>query len=254
MNLDVFSSTDLIEWEKHEGIIQMEDFPHIYRAVWAPTIIEKKGKYYLIFASNDIRLDEEAGGLEIAVSDSPYGPFRGYLGRPLIDKFINGAQPIDAHLFKDDDGTIYLYYGGWSHCNVAIMNETMDGFKELPDGEIFREITPPQYVEGPCMLKKGDTYFFMWSEGNWTDESYCVSYSVGKSPLGGFLEGKSILRRQDLVAEGPGHNSYLYLQDTDEWLIVYHRRYLLDKEAGNRVLCIDKMQIHEDTIEEIIMT
>ena len=55
MNIDAFSSSDLIHWEKHENIIDMSGFPYIHRAVWAPTIIEKHGKYYLIFASNDIR-------------------------------------------------------------------------------------------------------------------------------------------------------------------------------------------------------
>lgn len=254
MNLDAFSSEDLIHWKKHESIIVMEDFPHIYQAVWAPTIIEKDKKYYLIFASNDIHTDDESGGLEIAVSDKPEGPFRGYLGKPLVKTFINGAQPIDAHLFKDDDGTIYLYYGGWSHCNVAIMNEDMTGFVPFENGELFHEITPPSYVEGPCMLKKGDTYFFMWSKGNWGDGTYSVCYAASKSPSGGFDEPHTILQRQDGVAEGPGHHGYLYLPKQDQWLIVYHRRYIGDKEAGNRVLCIDKMQVEDNHIEPIIMT
>ena len=113
MNIDAFSSADLIHWEKHEGIIDMSGYPYVHRAVWAPTIIEKNGKYYLMFATNDIHEDDEGGGLEIAVSDSPAGPFRNLIGTSLIGKIIYGAQPIDAHLFKDDDGTIYLYYGGW---------------------------------------------------------------------------------------------------------------------------------------------
>lgn len=254
LNIDAFSSTDLVTWEKHEGIIQMEDFPHMYRATWAPTIIEKNGKYYLIFATNDIHSDEEAGGLEIAVSNTPDGPFRGYLGKPLVGEFINGAQPIDAHLFKDDDGTIYLYYGGWSHCNVAVMNDDMTGFVPFEDADLFKEITPPSYVEGPCMLKKGDTYFFMWSKGNWTDGSYSVCYATSKSPLSGFTEPKTILQRQDGIAEGPGHHGYLHIEENDTWLIVYHRRFIGDKEIGNRVLCIDEMKVHEHKIEEIIMT
>ena len=51
-NLDMFSSSDLENWEKHENIICMEDFPHVKSCVWAPTVVEKNGKYYLIFASN----------------------------------------------------------------------------------------------------------------------------------------------------------------------------------------------------------
>ncbi len=91
LNIDAFSSADLIHWEKHEGVIAMADFPWIWRAVWAPTIIEKGGRYFLVFASNDIQKDDEVGGLEIAVSDSPAGPFRGVVGQPMIDRFIGGA-------------------------------------------------------------------------------------------------------------------------------------------------------------------
>lgn len=178
MNLDAFSSVDGEHWEKHEGIIQMEDFPWVWRAVWAPTIIEKNGKYFLIFAVNDIQSDAEEGGLIIAASDSPAGPFTKWMDGHLIDRFINGAQPIDAHLFKDDDGTVYLYYGGWKHCNVAIMNEEMNGFVPMADGSIFKEITPDGYVEGPCMLKRNGVYHFMWSEGNWGDGSYRVRTAV----------------------------------------------------------------------------
>lgn len=261
LNIDAFSSSDLKTWEKHDGIIDMSGFPHMYQATWAPTIIEKGGKYYLVFATNDIHSDDEPGGLEIAVSDTPQGPFKAYLGKPLVGEFVNGAQPIDAHLFKDDDGTIYLYYGGWSHCNVAKMNDDMTGFVPFEGDEMFREITPPSYVEGPCMIKHNGIYYFMWSKGNWGDGSYCVCYTSSRSPIDGIrtvtentiAEPTVILARQE-IAEGPGHHGYLYVEETDTWLIVYHRRFIGDKEAGNRVLCIDEMKLHDGIIEPVIMT
>ena len=254
MNLEVFSSTDLKQWEKHEGIVAMEDFPYIQKAVWAPTVIEKDGKYYLVFASNDIQNDEEEGGLEIAVSDCPEGPFRGYLGHPLVDKFVNNAQPIDAHFFKDDDGTIYLYWGGWKHCNVAIMNETMDGFVTLQDGSWCKEVTPPDYVEGPCMLKKDGAYYFMWSAGNWMNGSYHVNYCKADSPFGAFTEFTTILEAQEGIADGPGHHGYLYIEEKKQWLIAYHRRFIGDNEAGHRVLCLEKMVFENGEILPIRMS
>ena len=254
MNLEVFSSIDLKKWEKHEGIVAMEDFPYVKKAVWAPTVIEKAGKYYLVFASNDIQNDEEEGGLEIAVSDCPEGPFRGYLGHPLVDKFVNNAQPIDAHFFKDDDGTIYLYWGGWKHCNVAIMNETMDGFVTLQDGSWCKEVTPPDYVEGPCMLKKDGTYYFMWSAGIWMNGSYHVNYCKADSPFGPFTEFTTILEAQGGIADGPGHHGYLYIEEKKQWLIAYHRRFIGDKEAGHRVLCLEKMVFENGEILPIRMS
>lgn len=253
MNLDAFSSEDLVHWEKHEGIIDMQGFPYIHKAVWAPTIIEQGGRYYLIFASNDIHSDEEIGGLEVAVSDSPAGPFVNYLGKPLVDRFVNGAQPIDAHLFKDDDGTIYLYYGGWSHCNVAVMNREMNGFVPFADGSVFKEITPDNYVEGPCMLKRNGVYHFMWSEGDWTRGTYHVCTSSSKDPVCIEKKGKTVLESSDL-ADGPGHHGYLHLEETDTWLIVYHRRVIGDIEPGHRFLCIDKLEFSGDEMEPVQMT
>lgn len=254
MNLDAFSSVDLEHWHKHEGIIAMEDFPYVHKAVWAPSVIEKQGKYYLIFASNDIQNNDEYGGLEIAVSDRPEGPFHGCLFRPLIGRFVNGAQPIDAHLFKDEDGVIYLYWGGWKHCNVAVMNEAMDGFIPFENGEWCKAITPPGYVEAPCMLKKGEDYYLMWSEGDWVNDTYQVSCCKSRSPQGPFDKRITILNNQEGIAVGPGHNGYLYLSDSDQWLIVYHRRVAEDGEAGHRVLCIDKIKFESGNIGKITMT
>ncbi len=254
MNLDAFSSDDLIHWEKHEGIVEMGDFPHIWRAVWAPTVIERGGRYYLVFAGNDIQSDEEIGGLEIAVADTPAGPFRAYLGRPLVDRFVHRAQPIDAHLFKDDDGEVYLYYGGWKHCNAARMKRDMTGFEPLEGGEEILSVTPPGYVEGPCMLKKDGLYYLMWSMGGWTNGTYCVAYGTSGSPLGPFENKGTILESQPPIAEGPGHHGYLHLPEEDEWLIVYHRRIIGDRDPGSRILCIDRMQVEDGIIRPVVMT
>lgn len=253
LNHDMFVSKDLKTWTKHESIIDMSGFPWVREAVWAPTIIEKNGKYYYIFASNDIQNDSEVGGLEIAVSDSPTGPFKAYLGRPLIDRFINGAQPIDAHLFKDDDGTVYLYYGGWKHCNVCKMNDDMTDFVPFEDGEIFKEITPYDYVEGPCMMKRNGKYYFMYSCGSWGKGTYRVDYAIADTPLGPFESLGTILSSQPDVAEGPGHNGFLLLEN-GEMLMVYHRRRYDNKDCNARFLCIDKAEFDGDRIMPIAMT
>lgn len=255
LNLDAFSSTDLVHWTKHEAIVDMAGFPWVWQAVWAPTIAEHRGRYYLVFASNDIQKDGEVGGLEIAVADSPEGPFRAFLARPLVGQFVSGAQPIDAHFFTDEDGTVWLYWGGWRHCCVAKMNETMSGFVPFDDGTWSREITPPDYVEAPCLLKRGGVYYFMWSSGNWTDSSYRVLYATGPSPDGPFTPGGTILAAQPPLAEGPGHHGWLQVPGTDQWLIVYHRRPVGDPDRGHRYLCIDKLEFgSEGQLLPVVMT
>src|SRR2546430_3907899 len=95
------------------------------------------------------------------------------------DLFHNGAQPIDQFVFKDRDGAFYIVYGGWRHCNVARLNDDFTGLAPLPNGAMFKEVTPKGYVEGAFMLQKGGKYYFMWSEGGWTGPDYAVAYAVG---------------------------------------------------------------------------
>ncbi len=117
--LDAFSSVDLVNWTKHSRILDTANVKWAQRAVWAPAIVEKGNKYYLFFGANDIQSDNELGGIGVAVADNPAGPFKDLLGKPLIDKFHHGAQPIDQFVFKDKDGQYYIIYGGWRHCNIA---------------------------------------------------------------------------------------------------------------------------------------
>ena len=154
--------------------------------MWAPSVVEKDGWYYLFFGANDIQNDQQLGGIGVARARQPAGPFKDHLGKPLIDKFHNGAQPIDQFVFKDRDGTHYIVYGGWRHCNIAKLNDDFTGFVPFPDGTTFKEITPQGYVEGAFMLLKDGKYYFMWSEGGWTGPNYAVAYAVGTSPFGPF--------------------------------------------------------------------
>ena len=244
--MDAFSSTDLINWQKHPHIIDTAAIKWAKRAVWAPSIIEKNGKYYLFFGANDIQNNQEKGGIGIGVADHPEGPFKDYLGKPLIDSFINGAQPIDQFIFKDKDGEYYLIYGGWRHCNIVHLKKDFTGFLPNKNGQLFQEITPEHYVEGPFMFIRNNKYYFMWSEGGWTGPDYCVAYAMADSPFGPFKRIGKILQQDTAVATGAGHNSVIHLSKQDKWYIIYHRHPPGETDGNNRVTCIDEMQFDEN--------
>ena len=244
--MDAFSSKDLIAWKKHERIIDTASIKWANKAMWAPSITQKDGKYYLFFGANDIQSDNEVGGIGVAVSDKPQGPFKDHLGKPLIDKFYNKAQPIDQYVFKDKDGQYYLIYGGWSHCNIAKLNSDFKGFVPFDDGSTFKEITPEGYVEGSFMFIKDGKYYFMWSEGGWTGPNYSVAYAIADSPLGPFKRIGKILKQDPAVATGAGHHSVIHDKKKDLWYIVYHRRPLGEKDGNHRVTCIDMMTFDKD--------
>ena len=242
---EAFSSPDLVEWRSEGKILDFADVPwSTYRAAWAPTAAARGGRYYLVFSAGD------GAGLGVAVADAPGGPFKDALGKPLVREYHHGAQPIDAHLFQDDDGTPYLYWGGWKHCVAARMTDDLLAL----DGEI-REITPQDYVEGPFMLRHRGTYILTWSEGGWGDGSYQVAYGRADSPFGPFVREGTILRADEEIASSAGHHSILRLPGSDEYAICYHRRPLGMTDAHHRVTCLDRLAVHDDgTIEPVQTT
>lgn len=253
--LDAFSSPDLVHWTTHKNILDTSKVKWASRAMWAPAIIKKDDNYFLFFSANDIQTNQETGGIGVAVSKNPAGPFTDYLGKPLIDKFHNGAQPIDQFIFKDADGAYYMFYGGWRHCNIVRLSNDFKSLIPFADGTLFREITPAGYVEGPFMFIRNNKYYFMWSEGGWGGPDYSVAYAIADSPLGPFKRIGKILQQDLKVATGAGHHSVLQIPGKDEWYIVYHRRPLTETHANHRVTCIDKMEFTEDgLIKPIIIT
>jgi len=243
--MDAFSSPDLVHWKKHEHILDTGSVKWARRALWAPSITRKDGKYFLFFGANDIQNDQETGGIGVAVADQPAGPFRDYLGRPLVDKFHNGAQPIDQFVFKDKDH-YYLIYGGWGHCNIARLKDDFTGFIPYEDGTVFKEITPEGYVEGPFMFTRNGKYYFMWSEGGWTGPDYSVAYAIAGSPFGPFERVGKILKQDTTIATGAGHHSVIHVEKNDKWYIIYHRRPLNETDRNARVTCIDNLFFDEN--------
>ncbi|UYQ94580.1 glycoside hydrolase family 43 protein [Chitinophaga horti] len=246
VHFDAFSSSDLKRWKKHKSVLDTAAIKWAKIAMWAPSIVEKEGKYYFFFAANDIQKESEIGGIGVAVADKPEGPYKDHIGKPLINQIKNGAQPIDQYIFKDKDGQYYIIYGGWGHCNIAKLNNDFTALVPFEDGSTFKEITPEKYVEGPIMFIKDGKYYFMWSEGGWTGPNYSVSYAIADSPMGPFKRIDKILQQDPTIATGAGHHSVIHNPRTDKWFIVYHRRPLNVTTRDHRVTCIDEMTFDKD--------
>ena len=252
--MDCFSSKDLVTWVKHERIIDNLSIKWLRLALWAPAAVEKDGKYYLFFGANDVH-EGEIGGIGVAVADNPAGPFKDLLGKPLIGEIVNGAQPIDQYVFKDKDGSYYMYYGGWSHCNVVKLADDFKSIVPFEDGTLYKEVTPKNYVEGPFMFIRDGKYYFMWSEGGWTGPNYKVAYAISDSPFGPFERRGVILQQDDKIARGAGHHSVVYNKRSDKYYIIYHRRPIDSNKRDNRVTCIEEMHFDENgDILPVVMT
>lgn len=260
--LDAFSSKDMVTWKKHEHIIDTTVIKWAYMAMWAPSIVKKDKKYYLFFSANDIQSkarngkeDDHNGGIGIAVANKPEGPYKDHLGKPLINQFYNNAQPIDQYVFQDKDEQFYIIYGGWGRCNIGKLNDDFTALVPFPDGNLVKEITPKNYVEGPTMFIRNGKYYLMWSEGGWTNGTYKVAYGVSDSVFGPFERVSTVLEADESIATGAGHHSVINIPKTDEWYMVYHRRPIPNLDRDHRVVCIDKMFFDKDgKIENVKMT
>lgn len=243
---DAFSSEDGIHWKKHPSILTTAEVKWAWRALWAPSVVAKDGRYYLFFSANDVH-QGEVGGIGVAVSDSPAGPFKDLLGRPLIPDIVNGAQPIDQFVYNDPvSGEWLMYYGGWRHCNVVRLAPDFKSIVPFEDGSLYREITPEGYVEGPFMLYREGKYYFMWSEGTWTQDDYRVAYAISTSPFGPFRREATILESDSAVGTGAGHHSVVRDPGTGEYLMIYHRHPLNAQSGNDRVVCMDRMEFTPD--------
>ena len=87
----------------HGCALHLNDVPWASQQLWAPDATEKNGNYYLFFPAKDKKGIFRIG---VAVSESPVGPFT---AQPAP---INNSFSIDPAVFKDSDGSYYMYFGG----------------------------------------------------------------------------------------------------------------------------------------------
>jgi beta-xylosidase len=95
----------------------------------------------------------------------------------------------------------------------------------------------------------------MWSEGNWTDNTYKVAYAMADKVTGPYEPMGTILESDPDTATGAGHHSIINVPNTDKWIIIYHRRPIPTEGRDHRVTCMDYMEFNEDgTIKQVKMT
>jgi beta-xylosidase len=245
-----YSSKDLVNWKDHGVILDLgPDVTWADKNAWAPAIAERNGKYYFYFCA-----EQQIG---VAVADSPAGPFKDALGKPLVAKggSLKG-QMIDPAVFTDDDGQAYLYWGN-GRGYVVPLNDDMVSF----DAAKVKDITPDNFREGSFVIKRKGTYYFMWSEDDTRSENYHVAYATGPSPLGPWTKRGTILeKRPEYGILGTGHHSVVNTPGTDDWYAVYHRFALNGPgrpggDGMHRETTVDRMEFAADgSIKPVVPT
>lgn len=247
LGYDVYLSEDLADWAKGPRV-----FEHPGPNVWAPDVFADpdSGLFYLYYSA-----DRDIG---VAVADGPQGPFE--------DRGILVEQAIDAHLFRDEDGKLFLYYSEAKPIpeyifedglGSALMVQPMQSPLEAagtPPVELLRPEGWERFLgivgicEAPWMLKRGGVYYLMYSGNAASSVDYAVGYATGSSPTGPFtrFDGNPVLSKSEGIL-GPGHHAVVETPDGG-LAMVYHQKTTEDFlwfAFGDRVLCADRMGFDE---------
>ncbi|NVK25237.1 MAG: family 43 glycosylhydrolase [Gammaproteobacteria bacterium] len=246
-NWMAFSSTDMENWQNHGAILSLDDLTWADNYAWAPDAAYKNGKYYLFFPAGTgfkDRVNPEKStkwmGIGVATSDSPTGPFKDAIGKPLFREPYANAPSI----FIDDDGQGYLYFHGKNFdYYVAKMSDDLLSI----DGD-FIKMDMGGYepkMEGPWIFKNGDNYYFTMPEKN-----RILTYYMAKSPTGPWTY-KGVIMEQ----EHQSNNHHSIVAYKGQWWLFYHR-WLKDADSPchkrQRHSAVEPLYFNEDgTIQPV---
>jgi len=250
----VWTSRDLVNWTQRGYAFTRTSDTWSRRDFWAPELFKHREKYYLHFtAMGGKERDRRKRRLVLAEGDSPLGPFR-EIKAPWFDSG-DGRPIIDGHVFRDEDGSLYLYTvrldSPPAHKCFEIHVQKLD--EQLnPSAETTMCISPTldwegeMVNEGPFVLRRDDTYFLTWSANPYWERNYSVGVATAKSPMGPWTKSTKgpILKPTDHVA-GPGHHSFIASPDGKELFIAYHVHRDPKNGKGGRVLAIDRVRVVE---------
>jgi len=228
----------------HGEALHVKDVPWADKQMWAPDATEKDGNYYLFFPAKD---HDGIFRIGVATSLSPAGPFK---PQPTP---IKKSFSIDPAVFKDDDGSYYMYFGGiWGGqlqrwrtgsfkavgdgplfhlpgdnetalcAKVArLTNDLLEFTEDAKDVVILDENGKPllagdddrRFFEASWMHKYNGKYYFSYSTG----DTHYICYAIGDNPYGPFTYAGRILNP---VVGWTSHHSIVDFNG--KWYFFYH--------------------------------
>ncbi len=243
--------------------INIKDIPWAGRQLWAPDAAEKNGKYYLYFPVKD---KQDIFRIGVGVSNSPIGPFKAEANP------IEGSFSIDPAVFKDSDGSHYMYFGGiwggqlqrWAtgtynpadtypendkpalSPKIAKLKDNMLSFAEKPrDVQILDKDGKPltngdnnrRFFEASWVHKYNGKYYFSYSTG----DTHNIAYAIGDNPYGPFTYQGVIL---EPVLGWTNHHSIVEFQG--KWYLFYHDSSLSRGQTHLRSVKVAELHYNPD--------
>ena len=245
----VYSTTDMQNWTDHGVILSDSDFAWAEPdSAWAAQCVERNGKFYMYVTLVPAATGGRAIG--VGVSDSPTGPFKDAIGKPLCGP---NWDYIDPTVFVDDDGQAYLYFGNPRLYYVKLNEDMISYSGEINQIEMTQDAFGVKedhstYTEGPWFYKRGDLYYMLYAANGIPED---IRYSTSSSPTGPWKYRGVIMPQQGTsftnhcgIVDYKGHSYF-----------AYHNGTLPGGGGFQRSACVEEFTYNPDgTIPEINMS
>jgi GH43 family beta-xylosidase len=223
---EVHESDNLINWKKpesvHNGFALSKGESFGSKGFWAPQVFKYKTHYYMAYTANE--------EIAIAVSDSPAGPFRQKVLKPISGE----GKQIDPFVFFDTDGKVYLYHVKLKNGNRIYVSEMKADLSDVVPGSsrecIYGDLpwentekTDWPVTEGPTVIKHKNLYYLIYSANDFRNKDYAVGYATAVSPLGPWIKykGNPVISRASIGCNGTGHGD-LFTDESANYKYVIH--------------------------------
>lgn len=278
-DITCISTDDMKNWTDHGEVFHAKDSKWGAKMTWAPCVVHRNGKFYLYYG------DANSGGIGVAVSDLPTGPYIDNHDRPVVGMdtpgvllydennrciknkkgvpgAISGSENwgmwcFDPCVFVDDDGQAYMYFGG-AHPDNSRIIKLKENMTEV-DGSAVKPNTPG-FFEASFVHKYRGKYYFSYA-GHYFGKPANIEYVMSDKPMEGFRNPGVILPNPPVNDGFNNHHSIF--QFKGEWYIAYHNRKVAyenneqDQRSREymRSVCIDRLFHNEDgTVQTVEVT
>ncbi len=239
----VFSSSDLANWQDHGVVLDAADIPFATK-LYAPDCAydAASGKYYLYFP-------DSGSTIGVAVSDDPGGPFTNPV--QLVTKQTPGAADVDwlfdPTAFVDDDGEVYLYFGGGQpdtgdNARVIRLNSDMVSLKDAST----TTIVVPDFFEASFLFKREGKYYFSYST-TFQNHAPTIDYMISDDPMTGFEYVGTVIPNPD--GNNGNNNHHSMVEYEGQWYVFYHNRVIANRDGYSdyqRSITLDKLSWDEN--------
>ena len=200
--ISAYWSDDLVHWASVGVVLPKDSLPPKYRdagvAERPKVIYNARTRQYVMWMHLDAnRYFEASAG--VATSEHPWGPFRMVrIFRPISYDYGYGADSAnlrerelgntyrDMALFRDDDGTAYVYYASESNRTlyaVRLDDDYTDIVRPAVQGQTWARLFSDRRREAPAPFKANGKYYMITSaQTGWAPNP--ARYHVADHPLG----------------------------------------------------------------------